>query len=166
MSHAEEARVGERRHTQSRVVGQSRVDVQRDVQHIESAASAFAVGTVAQRVERAIRRHREVVRNAQGVSDVVAGGKLGKEAVQEAELRSRQVRPAALMRRRSHSMLGRLTLCVCFFRHTQLQLMRVYPAARRFDSSNYVPMMFWPCGIQLVALNYQTEGKFTDKSLC
>jgi phosphatidylinositol phospholipase C epsilon len=41
--------------------------------------------------------------------------------------------------------------------HTELQLMRVYPAAKRFDSSNYNPMMFWPCGFQLVALNYQTE---------
>ncbi|XP_033124802.1 uncharacterized protein LOC117123082 [Anneissia japonica] len=41
--------------------------------------------------------------------------------------------------------------------HTEKQLIRTYPAGIRIDSSNYSPIMPWACGIQLVALNYQTE---------
>lgn len=39
-------------------------------------------------------------------------------------------------------------------------IIRVYPKGQRFDSSNYDPMPMWICGCQLVALNYQTPGKF------
>ncbi|XP_073934835.1 1-phosphatidylinositol 4,5-bisphosphate phosphodiesterase epsilon-1 isoform X3 [Castor canadensis] len=41
--------------------------------------------------------------------------------------------------------------------HTACQLLRTYPAATRIDSSNPSPLMFWLHGIQLVALNYQTD---------
>ncbi|XP_078079672.1 1-phosphatidylinositol 4,5-bisphosphate phosphodiesterase epsilon-1 isoform X3 [Mustelus asterias] len=41
--------------------------------------------------------------------------------------------------------------------HTACQLLRTYPAATRIDSSNPSPVMFWLHGIQLVALNYQTD---------
>ncbi|XP_063817712.1 1-phosphatidylinositol 4,5-bisphosphate phosphodiesterase epsilon-1 isoform X4 [Pseudophryne corroboree] len=41
--------------------------------------------------------------------------------------------------------------------HTSYQLLRTYPAATRIDSSNPHPLMFWLHGIQLVALNYQTD---------
>ena len=44
--------------------------------------------------------------------------------------------------------------------HTETQLIRCYPNARRFDSSNFSPIHFWSCGIQLVALNYQTVDCF------
>lgn len=40
--------------------------------------------------------------------------------------------------------------------HTETQLIRCYPNARRFDSSNFSPVTFWSCGMQLIALNYQT----------
>ena len=42
--------------------------------------------------------------------------------------------------------------------HTACQLLRTYPAATRIDSSNPNPLLFWLHGIQLVALNYQTDG--------
>ncbi|MGH0117316.1 UNVERIFIED_CONTAM: hypothetical protein FKN15_013839, partial [Acipenser sinensis] len=42
-------------------------------------------------------------------------------------------------------------------KHTTCQLLRTYPAATRIDSSNPNPVMFWLHGIQLVALNYQTD---------
>ncbi|XP_064631376.1 uncharacterized protein LOC135489776 isoform X2 [Lineus longissimus] len=42
--------------------------------------------------------------------------------------------------------------------HTEKQLMRTYPAGMRIDSSNFNPVIFWAFGIQMVALNYQTEG--------
>lgn len=41
--------------------------------------------------------------------------------------------------------------------HTQSQLMRTYPAGMRIDSSNFNPVIFWSFGIQMAALNYQTE---------
>ncbi|XP_060069522.1 uncharacterized protein LOC132549598 [Ylistrum balloti] len=41
--------------------------------------------------------------------------------------------------------------------HTEKQLMRTYPAGMRIDSSNFNPVIFWAFGIQMVALNYQTE---------
>lgn len=44
--------------------------------------------------------------------------------------------------------------------HTETQLVRCYPNARRFDSSNFSPISFWSCGMQLIALNYQTIDTF------
>nr|XP_057918195.1 1-phosphatidylinositol 4,5-bisphosphate phosphodiesterase epsilon-1 isoform X3 [Doryrhamphus excisus] len=41
--------------------------------------------------------------------------------------------------------------------HTANQLLRTYPAATRIDSTNPNPLLFWLHGIQLVALNYQTD---------
>lgn len=41
--------------------------------------------------------------------------------------------------------------------HTQTQIVRTYPAGLRIDSSNFNPVYFWAFGIQMVALNYQTE---------
>lgn len=41
--------------------------------------------------------------------------------------------------------------------HTQTQLMRTYPAGMRIDSSNFNPVIFWAFGMQMAALNYQTE---------
>ncbi|CRK93620.1 CLUMA_CG007150, isoform A [Clunio marinus] len=43
-----------------------------------------------------------------------------------------------------------------FVNYNKHQLSRVYPAGYRFDSSNFMPQLFWNCGCQLVALNYQT----------
>jgi phosphatidylinositol phospholipase C epsilon len=40
--------------------------------------------------------------------------------------------------------------------HTETQLVRVYPASMRIDSSNFNPVAVWGCGIQMVAMNYQT----------
>ncbi|KAK3909225.1 1-phosphatidylinositol 4,5-bisphosphate phosphodiesterase beta-3 [Frankliniella fusca] len=43
-----------------------------------------------------------------------------------------------------------------FVNYNKRQLSRVYPAGIRFDSSNFMPQLFWNAGCQLVALNYQT----------
>ncbi|KAK0178807.1 hypothetical protein PV327_007657 [Microctonus hyperodae] len=43
-----------------------------------------------------------------------------------------------------------------FVKYNKYQLSRVYPAGTRFDSSNFMPQVFWNAGCQLVALNYQT----------
>ena len=39
---------------------------------------------------------------------------------------------------------------------TENNFIRIYPNFRRIDSSNFNPALFWPFGIQLVALNFQT----------
>uniref|UniRef100_A0AAZ3QMW6 Phosphoinositide phospholipase C n=1 Tax=Oncorhynchus tshawytscha TaxID=74940 RepID=A0AAZ3QMW6_ONCTS len=41
--------------------------------------------------------------------------------------------------------------------HTTCQLLRTYPAATRIDSANPNPLPFWLHGMQVVALNYQTD---------
>ncbi|GBO98499.1 1-phosphatidylinositol 4,5-bisphosphate phosphodiesterase classes I and II [Eumeta japonica] len=43
-----------------------------------------------------------------------------------------------------------------FVNYNKQQLSRVYPAGTRFDSSNFMPQVFWNAGCQLVALNFQT----------
>jgi len=45
-----------------------------------------------------------------------------------------------------------------FVNYNKHQLSRVYPSGTRFDSSNFMPQVFWNAGCQLVALNYQTLG--------
>ena len=44
----------------------------------------------------------------------------------------------------------------------QGQMVRVYPSGMRIDSSNFNPVSVWSCGIQMVAMNYQTV---TDTNL-
>ncbi|ELT88365.1 hypothetical protein CAPTEDRAFT_107647 [Capitella teleta] len=44
--------------------------------------------------------------------------------------------------------------------HTERHLIRMYPAGVRIDSSNFNPVAMWSCGIQLAALNYQTEDMY------
>lgn len=46
--------------------------------------------------------------------------------------------------------------------HTTCQLLRTYPAATRIDSANPNPLPFWLHGMQVVALNYQTDGKVME----
>ena len=46
-----------------------------------------------------------------------------------------------------------------FLTHTETHLMRMYPAGTRIDSSNFSPVLYWACGIQMSALNFQTDGK-------
>ncbi|XP_051171647.1 1-phosphatidylinositol 4,5-bisphosphate phosphodiesterase epsilon-1-like isoform X1 [Leptopilina boulardi] len=41
--------------------------------------------------------------------------------------------------------------------HAETQLIRTYPAGMRIDSSNFNPVIFWAFGLQMVALNYQTD---------
>lgn len=52
-----------------------------------------------------------------------------------------------------------------FVKYNKHQLSRVYPAGTRFDSSNFMPQVFWNAGCQLVALNYQTLGTFPIHNL-
>nr|XP_048721216.1 1-phosphatidylinositol 4,5-bisphosphate phosphodiesterase eta-1 isoform X7 [Caretta caretta] len=46
-----------------------------------------------------------------------------------------------------------------FILYNQKQLTRIYPSAYRIDSSNFNPIPYWNAGCQLVALNYQSDGR-------
>ncbi|XP_028928119.1 1-phosphatidylinositol 4,5-bisphosphate phosphodiesterase eta-1 isoform X1 [Ornithorhynchus anatinus] len=46
-----------------------------------------------------------------------------------------------------------------FMIYNQKQLTRIYPSAYRIDSSNFNPLPYWNAGCQLVALNYQSDGR-------
>jgi hypothetical protein len=43
-------------------------------------------------------------------------------------------------------------------RLTSNYVLKVYPAGTRVDSSNINPILYWPYGFQIAALNFQTEG--------
>jgi hypothetical protein len=45
-----------------------------------------------------------------------------------------------------------------FMNFTSKQLVRIYPAGTRVNSSNYDPIPYWSVGCQVVALNFQTFG--------
>lgn len=51
-------------------------------------------------------------------------------------------------------------------KYNRRALTRVYPKGPRVDSSNYDPLRLWLCGVQMVALNYQTPGKRLLQELC
>ena len=61
-----------------------------------------------------------------------------------------------------------------FVQYNVNQLCRIYPRGTRVDSNNYQPQAFWNCGVQMVALNYQTTdspmqlniGKFALNGNC
>ncbi|XP_035661402.1 1-phosphatidylinositol 4,5-bisphosphate phosphodiesterase delta-4-like [Branchiostoma floridae] len=61
-----------------------------------------------------------------------------------------------------------------FINHTKRQLVKIYPAGSRVDSSNMDPHIFWSAGCQIVAMNYQTKcdqmdlnlGKFRQNGGC
>uniref|UniRef100_A0AAV2KP61 Phosphoinositide phospholipase C n=1 Tax=Knipowitschia caucasica TaxID=637954 RepID=A0AAV2KP61_KNICA len=49
-----------------------------------------------------------------------------------------------------------------FVDHNKRFLTRVYPSPARSDSSNMNPLDVWKCGVQLVAMNFQTAGLMMD----
>ncbi|CAG2110711.1 unnamed protein product [Medioppia subpectinata] len=46
--------------------------------------------------------------------------------------------------------------------HNKTFITQVSPDVSRVDSSNVNPLDFWNCGVQLVAMNYQTGGQMMD----
>ena len=51
-----------------------------------------------------------------------------------------------------------------FVSYTKKFLSRIYPAAKRVDSSNYNPVEFWNCGCQLGKKKGFTPGKIVPYS--
>lgn len=55
------------------------------------------------------------------------------------------------------SMCKDTTQRLCIDKHNRRYLMRVYPHAMRYYSSNFNPIIFWESGVQMVATNWQTK---------
>ena len=45
-------------------------------------------------------------------------------------------------------------------KHNKTHLVRIYPKGTRIGSTNFEPHKFWAAGVQLVAINWQTFGKY------
>ncbi|XP_022090515.1 1-phosphatidylinositol 4,5-bisphosphate phosphodiesterase beta-4-like isoform X3 [Acanthaster planci] len=66
------------------------------------------------------------------------------------------------------------TSCIEFVNYNKRQMSRIYPKGGRYDSSNYMPQIFWNAGCQMVALNFQmpdigmqlNQGKFEYNGSC
>ncbi|KAM9343070.1 1-phosphatidylinositol 4,5-bisphosphate phosphodiesterase eta-2a [Pholidichthys leucotaenia] len=64
---------------------------------------------------------------------------------------------SSLSETKAHQVMQQKALS--FIQFNQRQLSRIYPSSYRVDSSNFNPQPFWNAGCQLVALNYQSEGR-------
>uniref|UniRef100_A0A667WIU8 Phosphoinositide phospholipase C n=2 Tax=Myripristis murdjan TaxID=586833 RepID=A0A667WIU8_9TELE len=64
---------------------------------------------------------------------------------------------SSLSETKAHQIMQQKT--AAFIHFNQRQLSRIYPSSYRVDSSNFNPQPFWTTGCQLVALNYQSEGR-------
>lgn len=61
-----------------------------------------------------------------------------------------------------------------FVEYNKRQMSRIYPRGTRFESTNFLPQVFWNAGCQMVALNFQTpdlamqlnQGKFEYNGNC
>eukprot|EP00127_Corallochytrium_limacisporum_P003183 Clim_evm32s147 gene=Clim_evmTU32s147 len=52
-----------------------------------------------------------------------------------------------------------LKLATVWAEHLKKHVCRVYPSVKRYNSTNFDPVRYWNCGVQMVALNYQTPGR-------
>lgn len=52
----------------------------------------------------------------------------------------------------------------CIVKYNRKALTRVYPCSGRVDSSNFDPCPSWKLGCQMVALNFQTAGKWKKRN--
>lgn len=63
----------------------------------------------------------------------------------------------SLSERAANSMMKDSIKCVQMDKHNRKFLMRVYPSAYRITSKNFDPIQYWKRGVQMVALNWQTN---------
>ncbi|KAF2901192.1 hypothetical protein ILUMI_04995 [Ignelater luminosus] len=99
--------------------------------------------------------------SASNVSSTAGGSSEPETAMFESE--SKQIRPITHPCYQCSSINENTAKKLCrkqplaLVAHTQTQLMRTYPAGMRIDSSNFNPVIFWSFGLQMSALNYQTD---------
>ncbi|KAM9299139.1 1-phosphatidylinositol 4,5-bisphosphate phosphodiesterase eta-2 [Gastrophryne carolinensis] len=103
-----------------------------------------------------INRQKKTMKLSRALSDLVKYTKsVGIHDVESEVSSSWQV--SSFSETKAHQILQQKP--AQFVRFNQYQLSRIYPSSYRVDSSNYNPQPFWNAGCQLVALNYQSEGR-------
>ncbi|NXN54836.1 PLCH2 phosphodiesterase, partial [Rynchops niger] len=103
-----------------------------------------------------INRQKKTVKLSRALSDLVKYTKsVGIHDVETEISSSWQV--SSFSETKAHQILQQKP--AQYLRFNQHQLSRIYPSSYRVDSSNYNPQPFWNAGCQLVALNYQSEGR-------
>ncbi|XP_063292554.1 1-phosphatidylinositol 4,5-bisphosphate phosphodiesterase eta-2 isoform X2 [Pelobates fuscus] len=103
-----------------------------------------------------INRQKKTMKLSRALSDLVKYTKsVGIHDVETEISSSWQV--SSFSETKAHQILQQKPMQ--FVRFNQHQLSRIYPSSYRVDSSNYNPQPFWNAGCQLVALNYQSEGR-------
>ncbi|XP_041061150.1 1-phosphatidylinositol 4,5-bisphosphate phosphodiesterase eta-1 [Carcharodon carcharias] len=100
-------------------------------------------------------RHRKTVKLYRGLSDLV----IYTNSVSSQDLLGKG--PAGKVLSLSETQANQLLhqKPEYFIRFNQKQLTRIYPSAYRIDSSNFNPQEYWNVGCQMVALNYQSDGR-------
>uniref|UniRef100_A0A669R0R3 Phosphoinositide phospholipase C n=1 Tax=Phasianus colchicus TaxID=9054 RepID=A0A669R0R3_PHACC len=105
---------------------------------------------------RKINRQKKTMKLSRALSDLVKYTKsVGIHDVETEISSSWQV--SSFSETKAHQILQQKP--AQYLRFNQHQLSRIYPSSYRVDSSNYNPQPFWNAGCQLVALNYQSEGR-------
>ncbi|NXN14414.1 PLCH2 phosphodiesterase, partial [Indicator maculatus] len=103
-----------------------------------------------------INRQKKTMKLSRALSDLVKYTKsVGIQDVETEISSSWQV--SSFSETKAHQILQQKP--AQYLRFNQHQLSRIYPSSYRVDSSNYNPQPFWNAGCQLVALNYQSEGR-------
>ncbi|XP_010626077.1 1-phosphatidylinositol 4,5-bisphosphate phosphodiesterase eta-2 [Fukomys damarensis] len=105
---------------------------------------------------RGTARQKKTMKLSRALSDLVKYTKsVGSHDVEMEVASSWQV--SSFSETKAHQILQQKP--AQYLRFNQHQLSRIYPSSYRVDSSNYNPQPFWNAGCQMVALNYQSEGR-------
>ncbi|XP_028275467.1 1-phosphatidylinositol 4,5-bisphosphate phosphodiesterase eta-1 isoform X2 [Parambassis ranga] len=136
----------QKRHSKSRLTCQS-VDKEEDGQE-KSGREAGGQFNRGGRKRKTMKLSRDLS-NLVVFTNSVASQECLNEGTPGDVLSFSEARAQSLVNHRAEQFLG----------FNQRQLSRIYPSAYRIDSSNFNPQFYWNVGCQLVALNYQTEGR-------
>uniref|UniRef100_A0A2K6KSL6 Phosphoinositide phospholipase C n=1 Tax=Rhinopithecus bieti TaxID=61621 RepID=A0A2K6KSL6_RHIBE len=105
---------------------------------------------------RGTTRQKKTMKLSRALSDLVKYTKsVGAHDIETEAVSSWQV--SSFSETKAHQILQQKP--AQYLRFNQHQLSRIYPSSYRVDSSNYNPQPFWNAGCQMVALNYQSEGR-------
>ncbi|XP_063763703.1 1-phosphatidylinositol 4,5-bisphosphate phosphodiesterase eta-1 isoform X2 [Eleginops maclovinus] len=137
----------QKRHSKSRLSCQS-VDKEDDVQETGNRREAGGQFNRGGRKRKTMKLSRDLS-NLVVFTNSVASQECLNEGTPGDVLSFSETRAQSLVNHRAEQFLA----------FNQRQLSRIYPSAYRIDSSNFNPQFYWNVGCQLVALNYQTEGR-------
>ncbi|XP_029302132.1 LOW QUALITY PROTEIN: 1-phosphatidylinositol 4,5-bisphosphate phosphodiesterase eta-1 [Cottoperca gobio] len=137
----------QKRHSKSRLSCQS-VDKEDDVQETGTGKEAGGQFNRGGRKRKTMKLSRDLS-NLVVFTNSVASQECLNEGTPGDVLSFSETRAQSLVNHRAEQFLA----------FNQRQLSRIYPSAYRIDSSNFNPQFYWNVGCQLVALNYQTEGR-------